>query len=251
MSEKYLLSLREVFVYKQNREHVQQPARPFSALSFKATTKGRYVVNGRESCYSAGALCLVPAGVAYRRESAREDIFVIHFDASPVLPPQIRVMQVEDIEGCRRRFEQALALWQRREAGDYYRVGAILHELFAEVIAPAEQAEWQGDYLVEAASYMQEHFGDPALSVEKLARRAFVSPANFRRRFGARYGCPPKLYLNRLRMAYAKTLLQAGYFSTAEIATRCGYTDVVYFRTAFCRYFGVSISTARRQWQAT
>lgn len=251
MSEKILLSLREALVYAQKRERVQQGPRPFAALSFKASTSGRYTVNGRVVEHAPGALCLVPAGVGYRRESEREDIFVLHFDTSVVLPPEIRVLQVEDIEGYRQKFALAHSLWQQREAGYYYRVSAILYELFADVIAPVEQAEWQGDYLAEAARYMEKHFGNSALSIGQLAARAFVSPANLRRRFGARYGCSPKQYLNRLRMEYARSLLCTAYFTTEEIAARCGFSDVAYFRTAFCRYFGESISTARRKWQAT
>lgn len=247
MSEPLKLYLREVLVFAQKSEKVRQGARPFSALSFKANAGGAYVVNGERIPYEKGAICLVPAGVAYRRESEREDIFVLHFDTDGILPQSVRTVQVEDIEAYREKFAAAYSLWERRGAGDYYRASAILYELFAEVIAPEERAARGSDYLAESVRYMEKHLGNHALTVEKLAARAFVSPANFRRRFGARYGCSPKQYLDNLRMTYAKKLLQAGYYGAAEIAERCGFADAGYFCTAFRRHTGESVSAYRRR----
>lgn len=248
MNDKLTLTLREVFVYEQKKENVRQNARSFCALSFKATTSCRYTVDGREVAHTPGALCLVPAGVAYRRESEREDIFVLHFDASPALPPHICVLQVGDVAATLHKFKTALSLWQRREAGDHYRVAAILHELFADVIAPVEQEETaEGDYLADAVRYIEKHLGDPALTVDALAKRAFVSPANFRRRFGARFDCSPKQYLDRARMARARSLLETAYFTTAEVAARCGFSDVAYFCNAFRRHTGESVSAFRKR----
>lgn len=242
MSEKLTLHLREVLLFAQKSENARQVARPFCALSFKANAGGAYVVDGVRIPYERGALCLIPAGVAYRRESAREDIYVIHFDVDGILPQTVRTVQVADIEEYLGKFSKALFYWERKGAGDHYRACAILHELFAEVIAPEERAAHGSDYLAESVRYMEKHLGNHALTVEKLAARAFVSPANFRRRFGARYGCSPKQYLDRLRMTYAKNLLQAGYYSAAEVAERCGFSDAGYFCTAFRRYTGERVS---------
>ena len=156
------------------------------------------------------------------------------------------MLQVEDVEGYRQKFATALSLWQRKAAGDYYRACAILHELFADVIAPVEEAELQRDYLAEALRYMQEHLADPTLSIGRLSQRAFVSPANFRRRFAARYGSSPKEYLKALRMKEAKHLLKIGYYSTREITERCGFSDVGYFCTAFRHHVGVGIAAYRK-----
>lgn len=246
MSETIMLSLREALLYAQKNERVQQRARSFSALSFKATAGGVYIANGQRITYGPGALCLIPAGVSYQRENEQEDIYVLHFDTSVPLPHKIRVLQIEDVERYRQKFAAALALWQRKAAGDYYRACAILHELFADVIAPVEEAELRHDYLVEALHYMQKHLADPTLSIERLSRRAFVSPANFRRRFAARYGSSPKEYLKALRMKEAKHLLKIGYYSTREIAERCGFSDVGYFCTAFRHHVGVGVAAYRK-----
>ena len=64
---------------------------------------------------------------------------------------------------------------------------------------------------------------------------------NYRREFNRVYSCSPKAYLDTLRIQYAKSLLETGYFSQKEIAQRCGYTDVGYFRTVFKKKIGKSI----------
>lgn len=244
--ERIQLLLRDVFVYKQKKEKLNISPRTYSALSFKAKTAGRYVSDGVAREHTPGAICLVPADVAYRRESEEEDIYVFHFDATPLLPREIRVFQVEDMEVCRARFEEALRLWQEGGAGNYYRASAILYELFARVAASMEQAEPKVDYLSQAKRYMEEHFSNASLAVEYLARRAHVSPACLRRRFAERYGCAPKQYLDRLRMEHAQKLLQTGYYDTREVAERCGFGDVGYFCTAFRRHTGVTVSAYRR-----
>ena len=48
-------------------------------------------------------------------------------------------------------------------------------------------------------------------------------------------------YLDTLRINYAKSLLEAGYFSQKEIAARCGFLDVGYFRTMFKKKTGKSM----------
>jgi AraC-like DNA-binding protein len=88
---------------------------------------------------------------------------------------------------------------------------------------------------------MRQHFADPGLSIEALAKQACVSPAYYRREFRRLYGTSPKEYLDTLRINYAKSLLETGYFSQKEIAYRCGFSDVAYFRTVFKRKIGKSI----------
>ena len=245
MTEHIQLALRDVFVYKQKKEKLNVRPRTYAALSFKACTSGRYISEGTVTKHAPGALCLVPADVAYRRESEEEDIYVIHFEATPLLPREIRVLQVADVAAHRDKFEAALSLWQEQAPGYYYRVSAILYELFAEIAAPIEQAASRKDDLTKARQYMEEHFPNASLSMEQMARLAHVSPSYFRRQFAARYGCPPKQYLTQLRMQHAKKLLQTGYYTTREIAERCGFSDVGYFCTTFRRCTGKSVTEFR------
>ena len=79
------------------------------------------------------------------------------------------------------------------------------------------------------------------ISAAIRAKQACVSPAYYRREFNRVYGTSPKEYFDALRIQYAKSLLETGYFSQKEIAMRCGFADVAYFRTVFKRKIGKSI----------
>ena len=97
------------------------------------------------------------------------------------------------------------------------------------------------DGVSETAEYIKQNFYNPEISIDGIAKRANVSPAQYRRKFRQLYGKSPKEYLDSLRFDYAKSLLETGYFSQKEIAFRCGFSSVEYFRTAFKKETGKSI----------
>ena len=91
----------------------------------------------------------------------------------------------------------------------------------------------------EAEAYLQAHF-NRAVSIEQLARAVSMSPRNLIRRFKAATGRVPGEYLQTLRVAAARELLERGGASVREICTRVGYEDLAFFRRVFKRHTGVS-----------
>lgn len=71
------------------------------------------------------------------------------------------------------------------------------------------------------------------LSIEDLARYCGVSQRTLLRRFRDATGGTPARYLQNLRLARAKALLEDTALTAAEIASRCGYADVATFRKIF------------------
>ena len=123
-----------------------------------------------------------------------------------------------------------------------YRITAVVYEILSELTRDVGfTANPKDNRIIESAEQMRQNFWNPELSIENLAIQACVSPAYYRREFRRIYGSSPKDYLDTLRIQYAKSLLETGYFSQKEIACRCGYTDAGYFRTVFKRKLGKSI----------
>ena len=60
-------------------------------------------------------------------------------------------------------------------------------------------------------------------------------------------GDSPLTYLQKLRIAAAKRLLESDHRSMQEISDAVGYQDVVFFRQLFQRHTGVSPSAYRRR----
>ena len=184
----------------------------------------------------------MPEGVAYERSTLEEDVLVIHFHMMNFAMDQVQVFPVRDGEKYRALFEKALLLKNENATGSTYRIMAVLYEILGQLFRDVGfSAKPKDNRIIETSEYMRQHFGDPGLSVEELSKQACVSPAYYRREFRRLYGTSPKAYLDTLRIHYAKSLLETGYFSQTEIAARCGFADVGYFRTVFKRKTGESM----------
>ena len=83
--------------------------------------------------------------------------------------------------------------------------------------------------------------------LEAPARHAGMSPRNFVRRFKRATGDSPLIYLQKLRVAAAKRLLEGDHRGIQEISGGVGYQDVAFFRKIFERHTGVSPSAYRQR----
>jgi transcriptional regulator GlxA family with amidase domain len=92
----------------------------------------------------------------------------------------------------------------------------------------------------EAEEYLQERFYR-AVSIEQLARAMAMSPRHLIRRFKAATGRVPGDYVQTLRIAAARELLErGGGISVQEVCSQVGYEDVAFFRQLFKRHTGLS-----------
>ncbi len=153
----------------------------------------------------------------------------------------IEVYKISDAEKYRRLFVKALKIRLENSSGAQYRENAVLYEILGELSGDMGLLNPRKNYIAESAEYMKQNFFNPELSIDGLAKRANVSPAQYRRKFRDIYGASPKQHLDYLRFNYAKSLLETGYFSQKEVAFRCGFASVEYFRTAFKKEFGKSV----------
>jgi len=103
--------------------------------------------------------------------------------------------------------------------------------------------------IVEAQSWLNDHWADP-VRLEELATRLGMSPRNFIRRFKEATQQAPLVYLQKLRVAAAKRMLENKSDSVEAIARAVGYEDVPHFRNIFKRHTGDSPSAYRRQFGA-
>ena len=97
-----------------------------------------------------------------------------------------------------------------------------------------------GDEQIRCAeSWLQLHF-DQDVQLGTLAGHVGMSSRNFIRRFKAATGLAPSEYLQRLRVAAAKCLLERGVRSIQAVSAETGYEDVTFFRGIFKRHTGMT-----------
>ncbi len=97
-----------------------------------------------------------------------------------------------------------------------------------------------------AQEWLHQNFHQ-TFALDAPAERVGMSLRNFVRRFKQATGDSPLIYLQKLRVAAAKRLLESDHRSMQEISDAVGYQDVVFFRQIFQRHTGVSPSAYRRR----
>ena len=101
----------------------------------------------------------------------------------------------------------------------------------------------------KAQDWLHQNFHRP-FPLEAPADRAGMSLRNFVRRFKQATGDSPLIYLQKLRIAAAKRLLESNHRTMQEVSDAVGYQDVAFFRSLFQRHAGVSPSAYRERFGA-
>jgi transcriptional regulator GlxA family with amidase domain len=108
------------------------------------------------------------------------------------------------------------------------------------------KTEHSDESISAAQEWLHQNFHQ-SFPLEAPAERVGMSLRNFVRRFKRATGDSPLTYLQKLRVAAAKRLLESDRRSMQEISDAVGYQDAVFFRKIFQRHTGVSPSAYRQQ----
>jgi AraC family transcriptional regulator len=85
-----------------------------------------------------------------------------------------------------------------------------------------------------------------AILVTALARIAGMSCSRFHRRFRARFGLTPHMYVTLKRVEFAQVLMLTTNDSLSQISLACGMTDQAHFTRIFRRLTGETPARWRR-----
>lgn len=100
--------------------------------------------------------------------------------------------------------------------------------------------------IMRAQQWLQNHYAED-VSFEEVAQRFGMSGRNFARRFKTATGDSPLGYLQGLRVAIAKQMLENAHVTVKEVAEKVGYVDLIFFRSLFRRHTGISPNEYRRR----
>lgn len=146
----------------------------------------------------------------------------------------LALAMIEDDLGAEvaRRVAQQLVVHQRRPGGQSQ--FSALVDLGGRSGRFASLMDWMRGRLSEA------------LTVERLAREAGMSPRNFARAFTAETGITPAKAVERVRLEAARTAVETGHAPIEHVAEAAGFGDPERMRRAFLRAFGQPPQALRR-----
>ena len=128
----------------------------------------------------------------------------------------------------------------------------VAQELVVYWRRPAGQSQFsallnidQSGRFSKVLSWAREHLHE-ALSVERLADRAAMSPRHFAREFSAETGVTPAKAVERLRLEVARERIERKTEPLDRIAAATGFRDADRMRRAFVRAFGQPPQALRR-----
>jgi transcriptional regulator GlxA family with amidase domain len=98
--------------------------------------------------------------------------------------------------------------------------------------------------------WITDNLGSAALTVEKLAARASMSPRNFARVYKEKTGRTPAKAVEIFRLEAARRLLEDSARNIDQIAGLCGFGDEGRMRITFQRNLGVSPSEYRNRFSS-
>lgn len=107
-------------------------------------------------------------------------------------------------------------------------------------------SERDRQFLEDLAECTSKEVEKGVTDIKTIANEMHLSVATVRRRVEQNLNITPKVFILRIRMNKAKYLLQ-NYrdITIAEVAEKCGYSQVPNFTRAFTRYYGMMPSDAR------
>ncbi|MGF1428382.1 GlxA family transcriptional regulator [Kitasatospora sp. LaBMicrA B282] len=100
-----------------------------------------------------------------------------------------------------------------------------------------------------AQEWILENLEQP-LPVPEMAERANMSVRNFARVFRREVGTPPAQYIEQMRIARARKLLESTKLPVGQIAGRCGFASTETFFRSFGRTLELTPNEYRRRFQA-
>ena len=150
---------------------------------------------------------------------------------------------------CEGLFRRLCRTLNRGDVGDLQESVALVYKIYAIAARTASRGYVEQGIrarVTEIKKYIDESFGDSALSVASLADRAGVSQVYLRRQFKAVVGVSPSAYITDVRIENAKRLMQYASIGLEECALECGFSSVQYFSRVFKSEAGVTPAAYRK-----
>ncbi|NLN28035.1 MAG: helix-turn-helix transcriptional regulator [Firmicutes bacterium] len=146
-----------------------------------------------------------------------------------------------------RTFEEGGPWWQQIVSAQTAELVATLFMGLEDDCVPRAPEK---DWLDHCLRYVEQNL-DQDLTLEKVARRFYVSPEHLTRTFRKTYGLSFMRYVQRERIRLACKLLDEGEWSVADVAGAVGFVSRSHFHRVFRHTMGITPTDYRSRVKST
>ena len=235
--EEFTPNIKILSVMKLSWDESNGYAKPrkFHAISFRVKGNANYALEGQNLSVTNGDFLYIPQNVGYHIEAKEEELYVIHFKSRDIKQNFLEVCQMYNFSKVKSLFANCYEAWTKKEPGYYYKVLALFYLILEQVSISTASEFIDESYLKikPAVDYIHMHFHKPNLSVNMLCELVNMSDTYFRKLFYQHLKTTPIKYINKLRISYAKDLINSDYYKIIQIAKASGFEDEKYFSRTF------------------
>ena len=234
--------LSHYFVSKSKEPSAK--TRAYHALLYIVNAERTYSFdNNKELTVKNGDILFIPKGASYTvsGKEIREG-YTISFDTDDIeLSPF--VFRPKNSSFFLDSFKASAYAWKNKSIGFEMRCKSELYNIICNM-----QTEFELNYISKstqnrlkpAIDYIYKEYTNDNISIPLLASLCGMSEVLFRRHFKSAMGLSPLKFINSLKIARAKELLDFGECTVAEAAMLAGFHDECYFSREFKKHTGVS-----------
>ena len=166
--------------------------------------------------------------------------------------PQVH-LDMREREILHKLLQQMIKECSEKKPGWRLKTKALLYSVLVECsriyavhdVKSAKEDTYPGN-VTRALRFIEEHYAESDLSVQKLGAHVGISPDYLSRQFRKVTGIAAQEYVRRYRLSRAVTYLQQGC-SIGETAQKSGFQSIGYFSREFKKEMGVSPSLYEKQ----
>ena len=203
---------------------------------------------------TAGQLILLPSGIGHRYWSDTKDpwsIYWCHFSGTHAreylaqLGPTDRasVIPIGQVPTLTAQFQTLL-----QATSNGFATVAMVHAAnmlkqlltgLAVIVMQSTNGKKSAFSVENIQAFMLQNLDKP-LDLDNLAKQAGLSKFHFSKKYRQLTGHAPISHLIKMRMEYARYLIETSDSTIAEVATKVGHDDALYFSRQFKQAFGMS-----------
>lgn len=180
------------------------------------------------------------------------DCYAINFNIAEETKIAPFVINIKNYNAVIGSFHIAQKMWKQKTNGyvlkckaELYNIIYAMHQEYFSGYSPKNKVA----VIKPAVDYIHEKYTTKTIKVNVLAKMCNITSEYLRRIFKSVYGVSPIIYINNLKIARAKELLNSQMYSITDVAFLSGFSEVSCFSREFKKTTGISPSEFKKSAQ--